>query len=150
MIVAYFGLEFLRTRSVQRFEGWNKDPIQMFIFDGDGFAMLYKRLDNGKIQWSKNENEVRNLSQQEIRWPLGGLSIIEHAYEFTSSCKSESTHRLNKPAIQRSIANPSALAKVIHDKFALYLPLYRQVNEWERYEVIINDKHLSNRVIRAA
>lgn len=32
--------------------------------------MLYKRLDNGKLQWPKNESEVRNLSQQELRWLL--------------------------------------------------------------------------------
>ncbi|WP_256218544.1 transposase [Bacillus sp. MUM 116] len=44
-------------------------------FDGDGFAMLYKRLDNGKLKWPKNENEVCNLSQQELRWLLEGLSI---------------------------------------------------------------------------
>jgi len=36
--------------------------------------MLYKRLDNGKLQWLKDENEVRNLTQQELRWLLEGLS----------------------------------------------------------------------------
>ncbi|WP_262421945.1 transposase [Bacillus aquiflavi] len=44
-------------------------------FDGDGFAMLYKRLDNGKLQWPKDEQAVRNLSQKELRWLLEGLSI---------------------------------------------------------------------------
>ena len=37
--------------------------------------MLYKRLDNGKLQWPKDENEVRNLSQQQFRWLLEGLSL---------------------------------------------------------------------------
>ena len=37
--------------------------------------MLYKRLDNGKLQWPKDEQEVRNLSQQELRWLLEGLAI---------------------------------------------------------------------------
>jgi len=44
-------------------------------FDGDGFALLYKRLDGGQLQWPKDENEVRNLSQQELRWLLEGLSL---------------------------------------------------------------------------
>ena len=35
--------------------------------------MLYKRLDNGKLQWPKDENEVRNLSQQELRWLSGRI-----------------------------------------------------------------------------
>jgi transposase len=55
------------------FDKWDlKKPL---YFDGDGFAMLYKRLDNGKLQWPKDEDEVRNLSQQEVRWLLEGLSI---------------------------------------------------------------------------
>jgi transposase len=33
-------------------------------------AMLYKRLDQGRLQWPKNEQQVRNLSQQELRWLL--------------------------------------------------------------------------------
>ena len=37
--------------------------------------MLYKRLDNGKLQWPKDKNEVQNLSQQELRWLLEGLSL---------------------------------------------------------------------------
>ncbi|NLY78452.1 MAG: transposase [Lysinibacillus sp.] len=37
--------------------------------------MLYKRLDNGKLQWPRNENEVRRLTQQQLRWLLEGLTI---------------------------------------------------------------------------
>ncbi|WP_408057525.1 hypothetical protein [Ureibacillus terrenus] len=29
--------------------------------------MLYKRLDNGKLQWPRNKNEVRRLTQQQLR-----------------------------------------------------------------------------------
>jgi len=81
---------------------------------------------------------------------------IEHAYE-CKNCKSDTTQpakikrgKAPQPAIQRSIASPSVLAKVIYDKFAQYLPLYRQVNEWKRYGLDTNDKNLSNWVIRAS
>jgi transposase len=81
---------------------------------------------------------------------------IEHAYE-CKSCKSDVSQRAQikrgkapQPAIQRSIASPSVLAKVIYDKFLQYLPLYRQVKEWKRYGLNTNDKNLSNWVIRAA
>ena len=47
-----------------------------------------------------------------------------------------------QPPIQRSIASPSVLAKVMYDKFSQYLPLYRQVKEWERYGLNTNDKNL--------
>jgi transposase len=81
---------------------------------------------------------------------------IEHAYE-CKNCKSDADRpaqikrgKAPQPVIQRSIASPSVLAKVIYDKFAQYLPLYRQVNEWARYGLDTNDKNLSNWVIRAA
>lgn len=61
--------------SIFLFSGWKKDRYKCLYFDGDGFAMLYKRLDNGKLQWPKNEQEVRNLTQQELRCMLEGLSI---------------------------------------------------------------------------
>ncbi|WP_262421998.1 IS66 family insertion sequence element accessory protein TnpB [Bacillus aquiflavi] len=61
--------------SIFLFAGWKKDRYKCLYFDGDGFAMLYKRLDNGKLQWPKDEQAVRNLSQKELRWLLEGLSI---------------------------------------------------------------------------
>lgn len=61
---------------------------------------------------------------------------IEHAYE-CKKCKSDSLQKgqikrgkAPQPPIQRSIASPSVLAKVMYDKFSQYLPLYRQVKEW--------------------
>ncbi|WP_074018162.1 IS66 family insertion sequence element accessory protein TnpB [Massilibacterium senegalense] len=49
------------------FSGWSKDCYKCLYFDGDGFVILYKRLDNSKLQCPKDENEVRNFSQQELR-----------------------------------------------------------------------------------
>lgn len=81
---------------------------------------------------------------------------IEHAYE-CKTCKGDASlpaqikrGQAPQPAIQRSLAGASVLAKVLHDKFVLYIPLYRQVNEWMRYGLETNDKNLANWVIRAA
>ena len=81
---------------------------------------------------------------------------IEHAYE-CKNCKGDTSRpaqikrgKAPKAAIQRSLASPTVLAKVIYDKFVQYLPLYRQVKEWHRHGLETNDKNLSNWVIRAA
>lgn len=81
---------------------------------------------------------------------------IEHAYE-CRNCKGDTCRQAQikrgkapKSAIQRSLASPSLLAKVIYDKFVQYIPLYRQVKEWARYGLETNDKNLSNWVIRVA
>ena len=59
---------------------------------------------------------------------------FEHAYE-CKSCKKDASQKAQikrgkapQGAIQRSIAGPTVLAKLIYDKFIQYLPLYRQVN----------------------
>lgn len=61
--------------SIFLFSGWSKDRYKCLYFDGNGCAMLYKRLDNSKLQSQKDEDEVRNLSQRELRWLLEGLSL---------------------------------------------------------------------------
>lgn len=63
--------------SVFLFSGGKRDRYKCLVFDGDGFALLYKRIGKGKLQWPKNELEVRNLSQQELRWLLEGLSLSQ-------------------------------------------------------------------------
>jgi len=63
------------SEAIFLFCGRRKDRYKCLYFDGDGFAMLYKRLDNGKLQWPRNENEVRRLTQQQLRWLLEGLTI---------------------------------------------------------------------------
>ena len=81
---------------------------------------------------------------------------FEHVYE-CKTCKKDALQKAQikrgkapQGAIQRSIAGPTVLAKLIYDKFIQYLPLYRQVNEWERHGLHTNDKNLSNWVIRVA
>lgn len=84
------------------------------------------------------------------------IQHIEHAYE-CKHCKMDATQKAQmkcgkapQAVIQRSIVGPIVLAKLIYGKFIQYLPLYRQVKEWERYGLLTNDKNLSNWVIRAA
>lgn len=57
------------------FCGRRRDRIKGLVWDGDGFLLLYKRLDNGSFRWPRNETEARELTEQEIRWLLEGLEI---------------------------------------------------------------------------
>ncbi|KLI76886.1 hypothetical protein AAW28_02375 [Lacticaseibacillus casei] len=44
----------------------------------------------------------------------------------------------------------SVLAKVIHDKYELDVPLYRQVKEWQRIGFDISETTLCNWVIKSS
>ena len=52
--------------------------------------------------------------------------------------------------IPNSVASPSLLAEVIHQKFSLCIPLYRQEKEWELHGLQISRRTLTNWVINGA
>lgn len=57
------------------FCGRRTDRIKGLVWQGDGFLMMYKRLENGNYQWPRNEESARNISIQEFRWLTEGLTI---------------------------------------------------------------------------
>lgn len=53
------------------------DRLKAPHFDKDGFVLYYKRLDSGRFQWPLKPDEVKNLTRQEFRWLMEGLSISQ-------------------------------------------------------------------------
>ncbi len=63
------------SNSVFLFCGRNSRIMKALYWEGDGFVLLYKRLENGKFKWPRNEPEARKITPQQFRWLLEGLSI---------------------------------------------------------------------------
>lgn len=63
------------TNTLFLFCGRRQDRIKGLYWEGDGFLLLYKRLESGSFQWPRNGEEVRKLTGQQYRWLMEGLQI---------------------------------------------------------------------------
>lgn len=57
------------------FCGRRNDRIKALVWEGDGFVLLYKRLENGRFQWPRNESEAKKITPGQFRWLTEGLAI---------------------------------------------------------------------------
>ncbi len=57
------------------FCGKRCDRLKALLWEGDGFVLLYKRLESGRFQWPRTQSECRPITWQEFRWLMEGLQI---------------------------------------------------------------------------
>ena len=64
----------LFSESLFLFCGRRKDRLKALLWEGDGFLLMYKRLETGSFNWPKNADEVKKLTQEQFVWLMQGLS----------------------------------------------------------------------------
>ncbi len=74
MVTQQYGKE-LREDSLFLFCGRRTDRIKALYYSGDGYVLLYKRLNNGAFQWPRTAAELRLLDVRSFRWLMEGLQI---------------------------------------------------------------------------
>lgn len=74
IVTQQFGRE-LREDSLFLFCGRRTDRIKTLYYSGDGYVLLYKRLNNGAFQWPRTAAELRLLNARSFRWLMEGLQI---------------------------------------------------------------------------
>ena len=70
-----FGLSPFSPNTIFLFCGRRSDRIKALVWEGDGFLLLYKRLEAGSFKWPRNEDDLRNLSYEQFARLLQGFTV---------------------------------------------------------------------------
>ena len=81
-----FDLDPCEKGSIFLFCGRRTDRIKALVWEGDGFLLLYKRLEDGKFQWPRNVDDLRDLSREEFRRLMQGFAIDPVIHDVSPVC----------------------------------------------------------------
>ena len=57
------------------FCGNSATKIKGLLWEGDGFLLLYKRVDCGRFSWPRSSSDIRSLTPEQYRWLMQGFAI---------------------------------------------------------------------------
>ena len=58
------------------FCGRRTDRIKGLVWEGDGFLLMYKRLDNGSFRWPRSADEAMAITDDQYRMLMQGLEVV--------------------------------------------------------------------------
>lgn len=65
------------------FCGSRKDRFKALYWDGDGFLLLYKRIENGRLQWPVNQDAIWRLNPKALLRLLSSWSLDSTIHQVT-------------------------------------------------------------------
>ena len=88
LIKESFGLDPYEDDSLFLFCGRRSDRIKGLCFEGDGFCLVYKKLQSdGRFQWPRSEDDLREITAQQFKWLMEGLTISPKKHISEIKCK---------------------------------------------------------------
>ena len=76
MVRFRFQLDPYDKNTLFLFCGKKTDRIKGLLWEGDGFLLLYKRLDNGAFSWPRTKEEALQISSEQYTMLMQGFEIM--------------------------------------------------------------------------
>ena len=75
MIESRYHLPLFVPGTLFLFCGKRANKIKGLVWEGDGFLLLTKRVEDGHFSRPRNSSEARQINPQQFRWLMDGFSI---------------------------------------------------------------------------
>ena len=76
VIQYHYGLNALEEGTLFLFCGRSSTRIKGLLWEGDGFLLLYKRLDVGAFRWPRSADEAMLITPEQYRMLMQGFEIV--------------------------------------------------------------------------
>lgn len=70
-----FSLDPFQKGILFLFCGRRTDRIKGLVWEGDGFLLVYKRLEAGLFKWPRTVSEAREITPEQFTWLMQGLAV---------------------------------------------------------------------------
>ena len=72
------------------FCGRSSTKIKGLLWEGNGFLLLYKRVESGHFTWPRSSNDLSSLSAEQFHWLMQGFAIEPVIHDITPDTSPDS------------------------------------------------------------
>ena len=70
------------------FCGRSASKIKSLLWEGDGFLLLYKRVESGHFTWPRSSDDLKSMSAEQSHWLIQGFAIEPVIHDVTPQSSS--------------------------------------------------------------